>query len=608
MKRFLPLCTAFFLTIQVSLAQTTSDQHQTVMINTAESQAFHFTGGLGVMIDAYSKALSASIKSRYPNMSVVVSMPFYMSFYDRAGLVESFTDEKRDIVVDLDYQFDANSQSMRSKRAETFHVYSKFVGERKVLFYRHMNRAGERNYFDNQVSPGERKRYAPDDLEKEAFAVYNKALAKDILLNQAEVKLVVENDWHSGMNAYYLKHHNYAHQGEVYDDSFMDRLGIDRRDFHQEGVAHGAPELGKQDHLNFLKMLLNYSDMTATVSAQHALEVLNPAFGKSLEGTNNRNALQFKKTGALNGIDYQVWNPETASEFILQAQNNEPGRSTVDFPIEEYNFNESDLSGKAKGKAFLQKFFKLPVYSDAMVLSFTSRLDVQKGYRYIPDALVTALTANPYLQVIIIGDGPDDYRLPIIELQKRFPHQLRFEKYSSLKEHLLVSYSDASGNFSEHEPSGQVHTAAMRMFTVPFATALGGHAEAIVDGVTGLLTHTYLHDDAKTVNAEMTGKRVQQLIHQAFSLYQNDRTRWNEMVLNVGGEDFSWQNQIEHHLDLIEFTLKNGPSALHAALGNAPSGVVLKPSQLLELWNAAQTGSVDHCSSILHGFVADAIK
>lgn len=587
-------------------AGATSD----ILINAAESFEHHYSGGLGVMIDAYAAALSKSIALKDSSAAVSVAMPFYMSFYDKPDLINSLKDEGRELKVGLDYHYDPIKKEMRPKQSETFHVYSRQVGHVKMLFYRHMNAEGEGNFFDNKVNPGERKRYTPDDREMHAFAAYDKALAQDILFNLPKVGTVIENDWHTGPNAYFLKHperfgsqrelkilslfHNLAYQGQVHDAGFIDWAGMDHRDFHPEGIAHGAPARDIPDHLNFMKMLANYSDMTATVSTKHASEGITPRFGKTLEGVNARNASSYAWTGVLNGIDYEKWNPEKAGHYVAEAiaQNNSAlQKRAIPTAVneEDYSFSEKDLAGKAKGKEFLQSYFNLPSDPHALVIGFTSRLDKQKGFEYIPQVLDPKLLENPHLQVIVIGDGTLAYRNQILALQKKFPRQIRFENFSSTKEELILSFADAVGAFSEHEPSGQVHTAAMRMATVPLATEVGGHAEAIVDrdGVrTGFLTPTHVDEDGETVHPDKTAKSVSEILDRASDTYFHRPKEWREIAQRAATVDFSWTAQVKQHEDMIEFMNRDGPRRLEARYGKALAGHVYSPSQLLKILNA----------------------
>lgn len=71
-----------------------------------------------------------------------------------------------------------------------------------------------------------------------------------------------------------------------------------------------------------------------------------------------------KLSGILNGIDYEMNDPETD-------------------PHLDYPFSVEDLSGKAKNKRALQEQFGLPTRKDVPLISVVSRLTTQKGFHLV---------------------------------------------------------------------------------------------------------------------------------------------------------------------------------------------------------------------------------
>ena len=61
--------------------------------------------------------------------------------------------------------------------------------------------------------------------------------------------------------------------------------------------------------LNFLKGGLAFSDLLTTVSRTYAREIRTAAFGNGLEGVLEERSHDLH--GVINGIDYELWNPET---------------------------------------------------------------------------------------------------------------------------------------------------------------------------------------------------------------------------------------------------------------------------------------------------------
>ena len=90
---------------------------------------------------------------------------------------------------------------------------------------------------------------------------------------------------------------------------------------------------------SFMKTGLVYADAINTVSEVYAKEIQTPEYGEKLEGL-----LRSRKEdlfGILNGIDYEVFNPET-DEYIYK------------------NYNENTIKYKKDNKYALQKEVGLP--------------------------------------------------------------------------------------------------------------------------------------------------------------------------------------------------------------------------------------------------------
>src|SRR4029079_7043007 len=122
---------------------------------------------------------------------------------------------------------------------------------------------------------------------------------------------------------------------------------FDRNDFMLEGVASA------------LKAGLIAADALSTVSRRYAREIQTPEQGYGLDWL--LRARSDRLVGITNGVDYEVWNPETD-------------------PNTAANFTADDLSGKHECKLDLLRRFKLPVEPERPIIAIISRLVAQKGY------------------------------------------------------------------------------------------------------------------------------------------------------------------------------------------------------------------------------------
>ena len=62
------------------------------------------------------------------------------------------------------------------------------------------------------------------------------------------------------------------------------------------------------DRLSFLKAGINFSDAVTTVSPTYAEEIQTPEYGFGFDGVIRARARR-ARSGILNGIDYDEWNP-----------------------------------------------------------------------------------------------------------------------------------------------------------------------------------------------------------------------------------------------------------------------------------------------------------
>ena len=70
--------------------------------------------------------------------------------------------------------------------------------------------------------------------------------------------------------------------------------------------------------INFMKGAVTYANFTTTVSPSHAWEVRHTDWGYGLGHTLHR--YQNKFSGVLNGLDYDMWNPDS-DPYIAQHYN-----------------------------------------------------------------------------------------------------------------------------------------------------------------------------------------------------------------------------------------------------------------------------------------------
>ena len=304
---------------------------------------------------------------------------------------------------------------------------------------------------DTQNLYGDGRAYANNDMR---FGIFSKAICS--LASSLHVELVHLNDWHCALSAFWLKNsdiktiftiHNLAYQG-VFEAQTLDRLGISREHFNFQDLEFW----GK---CNFMKAGIRYSDAITTVSPTYAKEILTPKFGCGLDGF--LNFYKEKISGILNGIDTDFFNPETDKAIFK-------------------NYDKDSLKIKEENKKNLLKKIRLKDENLPLFIMI-SRLVEQKGFGIILDSLDILLKEE--LNLIILTEGENEYRAPLIEFAKKYKNFELLFGYDEDLSHQLY----ASGDFllmpSLFEPCGLNQMIAMRYGTLPIVHSTGGLKDSV---------------------------------------------------------------------------------------------------------------------------------
>jgi starch synthase len=238
--------------------------------------------------------------------------------------------------------------------------------------------------------------------------------------------------------------HNVGYQG-LFDAGDLWWLGFgdapERDDFMLERAASA------------LKAGMIAADALSTVSPRYAREIQTPEQGHGLDWL--LRARSNRLIGITNGVDYEIWNPETDPHIAA-------------------NFSVDDLSGKRECKSDLLRRFSLPEDADRPILAIISRLVGQKGYDLI------RLVAEPILRTgaffIALGAGAKEYEDFLQRWHDVAPQQVGIYKGYAGEPlaHQIEAGADMFLMPSRYEPCGLNQMYSMRYGTVPVVRATGG--------------------------------------------------------------------------------------------------------------------------------------
>ncbi|WP_448588602.1 glycogen synthase [Thermocrinis sp.] len=335
------------------------------------------------------------------------------------------------------------------------------------------------------------------------------------------------HDWHTGLlplykSLYYhdlgkvpvvFTVHNGMHQG-IFDAQFLPALNLPWDIFHPYS---GIEFYGK---INFMKSGAVFCDVLTTVSPSYAEELKQSCYG--LEGVFREKKYFF---GILNGIDYDVWNPEKDH--------------LIPFNYRYKNFKK----GKLKNKAHLKYIFGIKTENYRPLIGIVARLTAQKGFDLL--ALAIEEIIKEEFDVIILGSGEDKYQEMLVELKKKYPTlKVRIE-YSEELAHKIYAGSDIFLMPSLFEPCGISQMIAMRYGTVPVVRHTGGLKDTVKDVVENPETGTgFTFDNFDTKDMMNALLRARVFYDLEFC---NSRKVWSEVVKRCMKQDFSWERSAKDY-------------------------------------------------------------
>ncbi|MEP1611682.1 MAG: glycogen synthase GlgA [Roseobacter sp.] len=367
------------------------------------------------------------------------------------------------------------------------------------------------------------------------FAALSKAAAEVAAAGIAGWKpdVVHAHDWQAGLVPVYLHQmpertppcvltiHNIAFQG-LFSPEMIHQLGLNPELFNQNGIEYW----GK---ISFLKAGIVYSSKVATVSPTYAREIMEPEFGMGLQGL--LASRQSDVSGILNGIDLDIWNPETDSELLAP-------------------YTVRGLKAKTKNRNAVLERFGLDPADDAPLFCIVSRLTTQKGIDVLLDALPALVGRGARLAVL--GSGDRDLEAGLVAAAHSYPGAIGvIIGYDEALSHLIQGGSDAILIPSRFEPCGLTQLYGLRYGTVPVVARTGGLADTVIDANEAALAANC----ATGVQfAPVTEPALSHAIHRTCDLFAQPKI-WAGMVRRGMRHPVGWETSCHAYHDIYKKTL-----------------------------------------------------
>lgn len=367
-----------------------------------------------------------------------------------------------------------------------------------------------------------------DDAER--FAFLSRAILEIIPVIDFKPDIIHCNDWQTALVPYYYSTmyatqpgyeniktvftiHNIQYQGKYGMELVQEVVGAN------EDSAH---ILEYDGCVNLMKGAIETANKVTTVSPTYANEILDPWYSHGLDPILAQRS--WKLQGILNGIGYDMYNPETDKDIWA-------------------HFNAEKPENKKKNKAELQKYFNLPQDEDAPIVAMVSRLVGHKGFDLVKVVLEEFInTTNA--QIVVLGSGEWQYESFFSYLAEKYPDRvgLKLGFFADLANKIYAG-SDIFLMPSKSEPCGLSQMIALRYGSIPIVRETGGLKDSIQDSGLGegngfTFASYNAHDMLHTMNRAVEGFK--------------DKEGWAILVKRAMECDLSWSRSASEYIKMYK--------------------------------------------------------
>lgn len=373
-----------------------------------------------------------------------------------------------------------------------------------------------------------------EDVEK--FAYFSKAVLEALPVIDFKPDILHCHDWQTGLIPVYLKNeyqkdefyqgihtiftiHNLQFQGRWIMQAVKDITGLPEHLFTSD-------KLESYGEANYLKGGVVYSDVITTVSKTYAYEITTPGGGEGLDGL--MRARQRELYGIVNGLDYEVFNPQTDAYI-------------------EVPFGAGDMiEGKRANKRKLQQQLGFAEDDGTMMIGIVTRMTNQKGLELI-EAVMDELLANARIQIVALGTGQTNFENMFRHYAWKYEDKLSANIcYSEELAHRIYASCDAFLMPSLFEPCGLSQLISMRYGTVPIVRETGGLKDTVE------AYNRYDQTGTGFSFCNFNAREMLSALYYAMDVYYNHREDWDAIAARGMQQDFSWNRSAREYEKIYE--------------------------------------------------------
>ena len=355
------------------------------------------------------------------------------------------------------------------------------------------------------------------------------------LLPSWKPDLVHVHDWQAALTPVYMRFgpahgmpvvltiHNIAFQGQFGPEVFP-QLALPPEAFSVNFVEYFGD-------VGFLKGGLQTANAITTVSPSYAQEILTAQFGMGFDGL--LTARLSHLSGIVNGIDTDVWNPQTDPHIAA-------------------NYGPTTLKKREINRKALSEHFGFD-NAPGPIFCVVSRLTWQTGMDVLAEVIDDIVDNGGKLAVL--GSGDASLESAFLTAAARHPGRVGMVTgYNEPLSHLMQAGADAILIPSRFEPCGLTQLYGLRYGCVPIVAHTGGLADTIIDANEAALA-------ARVATgfqfSPVSAASLRQALRRAFAAYRQPKV-WARLQAQGMKSDVSWDLSAHRYADLYSSLLAKG--------------------------------------------------
>lgn len=362
-----------------------------------------------------------------------------------------------------------------------------------------------------------------DDCER--FVFFSRAVLEMLRHINFKPDIINANDWQTALipvyyNVYYKYQQGYDQIKNIFTIHNIEYQGRYGREVLNElmGIPlYHANLLEYDGYINMMKGAVETADMITTVSPSYAWEILDPWFAHGLDRI--LVTKQYKLKGILNGIDYDVFDPEKDKQIAA-------------------NYSAKNIEGKAACKNALITRLGLDD-GDEPIIGIVTRFVGHKGIDLIRCVIEEIVHIG--FKFAVLGSGEKIYEDFFREMAARHPGRIS-ANIGFIPELSRQIYAGADMFLmpSQSEPCGLAQMISMRYGTIPIVRETGGLRDSVRDNGgengNGFTFKTYNANDM--LDAVKRAKKC-----------YDDQQEWSELVERSMKCDYSWSASADLYIE-----------------------------------------------------------